>query len=143
MGATFVPLVQTEHWSDMAYSFVHKVRWKLIWLVDKELGEKFADTDVPLAKRYDVVLNGLEEIVEATDDEIAMGVLAFVEHSDCDGEFLYEDCTYILKALKKLKEVWESSDEYKEDIIIYGETIETLINVFSDAVDGDGMVVIW
>ena len=140
MGADFVALIPTNS-TGMAYSHVHIVRSKLIKMVSPELGEIFDKNSWTspsglvfdtVAQRYDLVIQGLMQMVEKNGDPVIAGVLAFVNHSDCDGEFYDEDCENILKALKKLK------DSGDDDVVI-----ENLIKVFDDAVNGNGIVAIW
>lgn len=139
MGADFVALIPSES-TGMSYSYVHTVRSKLINMVDKELGEIFDKTnwvsesglvfDI-VSQRYELVIQGLRQILDATGDDVVAGVLAFVNHSDCDGDYYDDDCECILKALRKLA---ETDDD---------EVIENLIKVFDDAVSKNGIVVIW
>lgn len=132
MGASFYALIPSNSEADMAYSYVHTVRAKLVKMVDAELGELFAKNDwKTIADRYNKVIEGLTQIYDSTGDDVVAGVLAFVDHSDCDGDFYTDDCEDILKALKKLSET-------DDDI-----AVENLIKVFSDAVNGGGIVTIW
>lgn len=137
MGADFVALIPSDEGAGMSYSYVHVIRGKLIKMVDKELGEYFGDLPhglphgTSLSLAYDKVIPELKEMVDASGDDIIRGVLAFVNHSDCDGDFYDDDCECILKALKKLA---ETDDD---------EVVENLIKVFDDAVSKNGIVVIW
>lgn len=132
MGADFVALIPSDKGARMSYSYVHIIRGKLIKMVDKELGEYFGDLPRgdSWSLAYDKVIPELENMLDASGDDIIRGVLAFVNHSDCDGAF-GDDCEYILKALKKLA---ETDDD---------EIVENLIKVFDDAVSKGGVVVIW
>ncbi len=128
MGADFVALIPSEE-AHMGYGYVHKIRAKLVKMVDQEVGERFADTFPSNGyEAYNYVLRELEQMVDATDDDIIRGVLAFTNHSDCDGDFYGDDCEDILKALKKLA---ETDDD---------EVVANLIKVFEDAVMHDGQV---
>jgi hypothetical protein len=139
MGADFVALIPSTS-AGMSYGYVHTIRQKLVSMVSPELGEllnraNWTSTsgmvwDIVNTK-YDAVIEGLEQISEISDDDVVLGVLIFVNHSDCDGEFSTEDCVYVLKALKKLAET--DNDE----------AIEKLIKVFDNAVDSGGFVTIW
>jgi len=139
MGADFVALIPSQS-VGMGYGYVTVVRSKLVSMVDKELGELLDSAswtgpsglvwDI-VNQKYDAVIKGLTQIIEVTDDDVTKGVLAFVNHSDCDGEFHGEECELILKALKQLRET-------DGDVII-----ENLIYVFEDAVDNNGIVAIW
>ena len=140
MGADFVALIPSES-AGMAYSHVHTMRSKLIKMVSPELGEIFNKNSWTspnglvfdtVAQRYDLVIQGLTQMLEKTGSEVIAGVLAFVNHSDCDGEFYGEDCANILKALRQLK------DNGDDDV-----ATENLINVFDDAVRGNGIVAVW
>lgn len=132
MGADFVALIPSDNEARMSYSYVHVIRGKLIKMVDKKLGEYFGDLPPgkSLSLAYNRSIQELEEMVDASGDDIIRGVLAFVNHSDCDGMF-YDDCECILKALKKLA---ETDDD---------EVVENLIKVFDDAVSKGGIVAIW
>lgn len=132
MGASFYALIPSNSVAGMAYSYVHVVRVKLVKMVDAELGELLAKNDwKTIADRYNKVIEGLTQIYDSTGDDVVAGVLAFVDHSDCDGDFYTDDCEDILKALEKLSET-------DDDI-----AVENLIKVFSDAVNGGGIVTIW
>ena len=139
MGADFVALIPSES-TGMSYSCVHTVRSKLINMVDKELGGIFDTTNWvsksglvfdTVAQNYELVIQGLTQMLNASGDDVIAGVLAFVNHSDCDGAFYGADCELILKALKKLQ---ETDDD---------EVIESLIKVFDNAVSDNGIVAIW
>lgn len=128
MGADFVALIPSEE-THMGYGYVHTIREKLVKMVDQEVGERFAE--IFPSNGYDAyiyVLDELEQMVEASDDDIIRGVQAFTNHSDCDGGFYGDDCEFILKALKKLAET--DNDE----------VVASLIKVFEDAVMHNGQV---
>lgn len=139
MGADFVALIPSES-GGMSYSYVHVIRYKLVSMVDKGLGEllnraNWTSTsgmvwDI-VDSNYQKVNAGLKEIYNATGDDVVAGVMAFINHSDCDGWFGDEECEDILKALKKLA---ETDDD---------DAVENLIKVFDDAVNGNGIVAIW
>ena len=136
MGADFVALTPCTS-ARVSYSYVHTIRSKLINMVDKNLGAVFDESRKgeydfeKINDTYHKVVKELKEMADASGDDIIIGVLAFVDHSDCDGEFYDEDCECIAKALKKLQETDKD------------EAVENLIKVFDNAVNDNGIVVIW
>ena len=64
MGADFVALIPSEE-AHMGYGYVHKIRAKLVKMVDQEVGERFADTFPSNGyEAYNYVLRELEQMVD-------------------------------------------------------------------------------
>lgn len=144
MGADFIALIPSES-TKMGYGYVHTIREKLVSMVDAELGEKFIEArkkfyeSPEFHSEYAIVYQNMlttikDRIASASTEEekdALYGVYLFVDHSDCDGEFETGECDCVLKALRKLHET-------DDDIVV-----ERLINVFDNAVSGNGYVAIW
>lgn len=136
MGADFVAVIPSES-IHVSYGHVFRIKARLAGLVDKRLEEKWmriASSPMELGTKYaEEVLDEIESQLGKGDDMLVTGVLTFVGHSDCDGEFGFGDLESVSYALKKLNEKEGGEDK----------AIESLINVFDDAISGDGCVQIW
>ena len=126
MGADFVSLTPSTS-THVCYSTVTEIRGRLVAMLDESLGRMFS------IQTYSHVMKEVENIVDASGDDIAQGVYYLLDHSDCDGEFDSEQSRCIALALKKLDEI-----EGHEDC-----RIANLIKVFDDAYIEGGIVVIW
>jgi len=108
MGATFRAFEDIGRNHDIAYSAVSRMRRYLLELLDLqkmwdavwEVGISEEDSDL----RWNELLAELDKIIRSDDRmcDIACGVKAFIDHSDCDGYFFEDDCENISEAFDLL-----------------------------------------
>ena len=147
MGVVFQPYVPLTDYVHIGYRMEHMMRCLLLRPLMKEeeyrafLEKGMAYDDEGAEVIMEKILGDLDG--EASDDVI-LGIKAFVDHSDCDGDFGEESCEYIYKAFDWALKVYENVPNLKANTDpVFFETMEHLRDLFKQAFDGNGIMMLY
>jgi len=115
MGATFRAYKMARQTEDnIPYSMVQRIRHKMMAYCERnyEHAEGWAERFGTIVF-HNTDVDGYNELMEEVgayasdldsgeEQDILYGVYIFCNHSDCDGEWCYEDCQEIAMALKAI-----------------------------------------
>lgn len=147
MGVDFQPYKPLDDYVHIGYRMHHMMRCLLLRPLMKE--DEYREF-LEKGMAYDD--DGAEAIMESilkdldgkASKEIILGVKAFVDHSDCDGEFGNEQCQYIWEAFEWALNIYEAVPELKGDSPpVYFETMERLRDLFKKAYDENAIMMLF
>ena len=122
----------------MSYSTFNKVRTSIIQLYLEKMGVTvdIEDSEV-LAYSMGIISDTLwkrvSDALEGIDSPEAAGMLAFWNHSDCEGSYWTEDCKDIAKGIKMVLNMFDKDDEDRG-------WAKTLMELFDAAGRNEGIV---
>ena len=108
MGATFRAFEDTGRAHDIAYSSVSRMRRYLLEMLNlQDMWDAVWEAGIPERdqnERWSKLLAELDRIIVSDEKmcNVACGVKAFIDHSDCDGCFFGDDCENISEAFSYL-----------------------------------------
>ncbi len=147
MGVAFQPYKPLDDYVHIGYRMVHMVRRLLLRPLKKE-NEYVLFLDEGIHYNDEEAETIIKKMMDSLDGEapteVILGVKAFVDHSDCDGEFGNESCQYIWEAFEWALNMYEAVPELKgESDPMYFEVMERLRDLFKKAYEENGIMMLF